>query len=318
MKGASFLWGIWISNAIGTFTYWRRIPAVGLAASLYSLTVFYWPESPLWYASKNRFAECREAHRWLKGKSESAEKELNELIQSRAESVGEIIASKNMLRKEFIVPLSLSMLAVVQYQLSGKLVIAVYAVDILKKLVENETTVYASMLILDGITVVSAYSGCLMIKFFKRRIILLATSSIAVSCLLTLSLYLYLVSLGILSENIYVSLCFLSGFSIAISCGPMVLATSLYGELTPCRYKTTTITILGVEFASLHGLLLKVAPSFIESFGLHGTFLLYGLSSGVCLFLMYLYLPETKDKTLLEIEEYFREKKVDEGRKLVA
>lgn len=36
---------------------------------------------------------------------------------------------------------------------------------------------------------------------------------------------------------------------------------------------------------------------------LHGAFMFYGVMSTICLLLLFKYLPETKDKTLQEIED---------------
>lgn len=57
VKSARLLWGMWISNAIGIYAFWKYIPVVGFSVALWTLTTCFWPESPHWPASKKRFAE---------------------------------------------------------------------------------------------------------------------------------------------------------------------------------------------------------------------------------------------------------------------
>lgn len=321
LKSASGFWGVWVSNAIGSFVFWGYIPIVGFFISLWTLTICFWPESPHWLASKNRFAECRRAHRWLKGRNDSSEMELEKIIQSQTET-DERFCFKNLTfirRREFYLPILISLLVGLLFEFSGKIVIAIYAVDILKKMAKNNANVYSGMLILDGVTVFSAYVGCFLIKQFKRRIILLSTSAAAMFSLLALSLYLYLVKLSIFSESVYISISLLAGFSIFVSCGPSILTSSLCGELTAGKYKAISIIIFAVVFLFLHSTSLKIGLMIFKTLGLPGTFLFYSVGMAFCMFLLYIYLPETKDKTLFEIEEYFKGKeKVDEGRNLVA
>lgn len=323
MKSASFFWGIWLANAIGTFTFWRYIPVVSCVISLNALTVFFWTESPRWLASKNRIVECRKAHRLLNGTGEKAELELNKLIQSQTESAGGGIRTlkdlKFVSQREFYLPLFLCILSVLSYYLCGKLVIAVYAVDMIKKMIKDEATVYYTMLILDGITVFSAYVGCFLTKIYKRRALWFTTFSVAITFLLILSLYIYLVKLSICSENVYLTIFLLIGFCVSISCGPLVLCCSWAGELIAYKYKWISIIIVGLWNNILYAVILKVSPLIVELIGMHGMFLFCALSTGFTTFLMYFYLPETKDKTLTEIEEYFRKNKtVEESRRLVA
>ncbi|CAH0674177.1 unnamed protein product [Spodoptera exigua] len=147
VKTATFYWGIWASNAIGTFFHWRKIPLFGIACSLYTiLTVMIWPESPYWLASKGRFKECAISHRSLKGCDEESEKELQMLINSQKEYIAScgtnymttkesiIDFFKTLKSKEFYKPTFLSTVTGCLGVFSGKLVFAVYAIDILKKI----------------------------------------------------------------------------------------------------------------------------------------------------------------------------------------
>ncbi|XP_021193315.3 facilitated trehalose transporter Tret1 [Helicoverpa armigera] len=316
VKTATFYWGIWASNAIGTFFHWKKIPLFGMVCSLYTLiTVMTWPESPYWLASRGRFEECATSHRALKGCDEESEKELEALITSQKEYIASCSNTKLTLKerlveviktmkcKEFYKPTALSLTTGCLGVLCGKLVFAVYAIDILKKITNNESTAYIAMLILDGFTVLSMYGGCILAKYIKRRTLLLVASSMGVLFLFILSLYLYLIRLNVIVENVYVSISLLVAFSIAVSCGPMTMSISVYGELIPVRSRNLSVCLVALGGKLLIGFTLKLSPTLFKTFGLHGAFLTFGLLSLFIIVLLYKYLPETKDKTLQEIAD---------------
>ncbi|XP_075989623.1 facilitated trehalose transporter Tret1-2 homolog [Anticarsia gemmatalis] len=313
IKTATLLWGIWVSNTIGTFFHWSYIPVVGFFFAIYTTTVFLWPESPYWLASQGKFDECQKAHRWLKGTDEDSEKELQSLIDSQIvyRSQNKHSSCRNMFTtlklKVFYMPLFISMLLVAQFYFSGKLVCSIYAIDIIKKITDSESTAYIGMLILDGVTVFSLYIGCALAKILKRRTLLFISTTIGILFLFIMSLYLYLVKLEIVTENKYLSIFLLACFSWSISCGPILLSTSIYAELIPLRFKSTGITIIACSFNGLQAILLKSSPYIFRTFGMHGTFLFYGIAAAICTLALYKCLPETKDKTLQEIEEYFED-----------
>lgn len=318
MKVATLYWGIWASNAIGTFLHWRTIGIFGITCSLYTLfTVFIWPESPYWLASRGRFEECAVSHRWLKGCDEESEKELQALINKQKEylkSHKQSLSIKGKIKdvylsmssKEFYKPCLIAMLTGTLGCFSGKLVNTVYAIDIIKKITNSEQAAYTGMLVLDGITVLSMYLGCILSKIVKRRPLLLISSSIGTVFLFIISLYLFLIRYSVISENKYVSLSLLTLFSIAISSGPLVMCTSVYAELIPVRSRNLSVCVIAIAALLTVASLLKISPYLFKSFGLHGTFLFFGISSTICIILVYVYLPETKDKTLQEIADSVR------------
>ncbi|KAJ9600460.1 hypothetical protein L9F63_009230, partial [Diploptera punctata] len=55
------------------------------------------------------------------------------------------------------------------------------------------------------------------------------------------------------------------------------------------------------------GGVLKLYPWLIHSLQIHGLFILFTISCGICTIFVYLFLPETQGLSLQEIEEYFRQ-----------
>lgn len=322
IKSATLLWGMWAANTIGAFFHWKYIPMCGMICSIFPLTVLIWPESPYWLATKGRYDECAAAHRWLKGSDPDSEKELETLMDSqiktikRERKVSLSLILKTVRLKEFYKPLLLSLLMAGQYHFSGKFVCSIYSIEIIKRITANDSAAYMGMLILDGVTVFSMYIGCGIAKILKRRTLLLNSSAVGISFLFIISGYLYSVKLQLIEENKYLSIFLLSCFSLSISLGPMIMATSIYGELVPLRFKSSCVITIAVVFNGLHATLLKGSPYIFKTLGLHGMFLFYGIAASIFTILIYKYLPETKDKTLQEIEEYFKDDKTEVKEKL--
>lgn len=317
-KSATFYWGIWISNAIGTFFHWKNIGILIFTCCLYNFSILFWPESPYWLASKGRFEECAKCHRWLKGKDKDSEEELNKLILSSKENLKRrhenrktnpknvIIKFFNTVKaKRFYKPLLLAILTICLYHFSGKLACTGYVIDIIKTITVSESTAYEGMLVLDGITVLGMYAGVYLTKFFKRRPLLLISACIGVLFLFVLSLYLFLIHLNVISENKYLSLFLLMGFSLTISCGPMILSMCFSSELTPLKGRSIFVCIFTLATCSIMGSILKISPYIFKYFSSHGAFLFYAVMSSIFIFILYKVLPETKDKTIQEIEKYF-------------
>lgn len=319
VKSTIFFCGLWVANATGTFSHWKNIAFIAFVFSCCSLTACLWPESPSWLAMKGRFDECATSHRWLKGSDNDSESELENLIKAQREyldtqtiqEVGLHERFKGILStlstKAFYKPLLLSMTVMLLYNFSGKFVCSMYSVELIKRITNSEPTAYIGMLILEAVTIFSMLIGCVLSKYLKRRTLLLTSSSIGIGFLFITSLYLYLISLSVIIEHKVISLLLLTLFSMTFSCGPMILACSVYGELTPIRYRSSSLPILAIFSEVLMATVLKISPYIFRIFGLHGAFLFYGLTSSVFAFILYKYLPESKDKTLQEIEIYFKE-----------
>lgn len=322
IKSASFVWGIWVSNTIGTFFQWKNICLLGVVASVYIVvSVPFWPESPYWLMTKGRLDEGAAAHRWLKGTDHDSRKELIQLTQSQSTKVETKIKTtktclpfvKNNLRrvssKEFYKPVLLGALTYSLYHLSGKLACNVYSIDILKKITTSESAAYTNMLLLDGISVVGMYIGCGLSKCLRRRVLLFASSSIAIVFMCCLSLYLYLINWKATTENHYISICLLMGYTLSLSCGPTILLTSICAELLPIKLRSFALIMISISGNMMTFTVLKICPSLLKALKLQDTFLFFAISSVICLIFLYLYLPETKDRTMQEIRDNIKKKR---------
>lgn len=248
-----------------------------------------------------------------------SEKEVLQLIESQSMKIATKIRTtkkiwpsvkynlRGVSSKEFFMQVLLGALTYVFYNLSGKMVSNVYSIAIFKKITASESAAYTGMLILDGIAVVSIYFGCGLSKYMRRRTLLLVGASIAVAFMCCLSLYLCLISWETIAENYYISICLLIGYTLALGCGPTIISTSICAELLPIKLRSFALIVISMSGDILMFVVLKVYPSLSKAFKLHGTFLFFAISTVICLVFLYFYLPETKDKTMQEIRDTFRE-----------
>ncbi|XP_072949786.1 facilitated trehalose transporter Tret1-like [Epargyreus clarus] len=257
LKTASLYWGIWVSNAIGTFFYWKNIGYFGICCNVYVfVSGYFWYESPYWLASKGRFKECTDSHRHIKGSSAAAEEELQKLLDSQkraleinSDNKNSVLCCSNfvnnfietMRNEQFYKPTLVSFLLMTLYQSSGKLACTIYAIELIKKITQSESTAYKGMLILDGVTVFGMYIGCILAKFLKRRTLMLYCSTSGISFLFIMSLYLYLIELNIIVEHSILSILLLIFYQLSISCGPIILASSMYSEMVPIKFISYSI-----------------------------------------------------------------------------
>nr|XP_032528091.1 facilitated trehalose transporter Tret1-like [Danaus plexippus plexippus] len=309
MKDASFFWGLWMANFIGTFYHWKNVALLGIICSLYTYNVIFWKESPVWLASKGRIEKCKMCFRWIRGTDKDSEKELQELISDEPQIKYDRIRFIDTISSpEFYKPLLLSLVAVAHYHLSAKMVCSLFVLDILKIITKDENSAYTGMLILDGVTVFGTYVGSYLVKILKRRTLYMFTSCCVVACLLIISLYLYLVKWKVLEENNYVLMVFFCMHSAAVSCGPVVLACSVFGEVISPRFQATSYTVTGGTFCIINMIIVKCSHQMFRVFDVSGTFLFYGVMCCICTSYLYMFLPETRNKTPKEIELYFRPK----------
>jgi hypothetical protein len=92
--------------------------------------------------------------------------------------------------------------------------------------------------------------------------------------------------------------------------GFFVLPGIAIGELLPVKIRGACGGYIYAIFNVLLFFIAKVFPAMLHTMGSHGVFWMFGTSSLLGTLFVYLFFPETKGKSLEEIEDYFAEKNV--------
>ncbi|CAK1541254.1 unnamed protein product [Leptosia nina] len=311
-KSATFGWGMLVANTMGTFLHWKSITVLGLTCASYAfLTCLFWPESPYWLASKEKYDECTKSHRWLKGNQEESINELNSLLKTHKEySLIKQEKSQNrtkktltaLFSKTFYKPFGCTMLMLFLYYFSGKMACNVYALQLIKGVTKSDSTAYTGMLVIDAVTVFSMYFTSIVVRFYKRKMLFITTSLIGIMFLLSMSLYLYLCHLDLFEINNFIFLGLLTLYMVVISSGPITISPSIIAELCPLKYRGLFMLLMELVDNIIMGTVVKILPFLLSAIGAHGTFFFYGGSSLFLTLLIFYFIPETKDKTIIEID----------------
>lgn len=319
MKTASVCFGSMVVHILGNFYDWRTIAIQAIVPYILSIMIIYtWPESPAWLASKQQFERSEKSFYWLRGTSEASYKELEALIKAQMEiapmpkkeltlkeSIDDFI--KKFTKKEFVKPLVIVVVGFVLLEMCGRHIFPAYALQIISEITGNKSQSFYYTLCIDIIITASAVSSSILVKIMKRRTLLFSTGFAAFFVLMTVCTYLFLMSRDVVSNVCsLVPIAMFVFYFILVNLGCTPIPLALLGELYPLAHRSVGSAVSGVMISLFLMIGLQITPHLLVSIKVYGTFALYGMIMGICLIILYFILPETKDRTLQEIEDYFK------------
>lgn len=311
-------------HSLGSYYSWQ-ITALVIAFVVFGdlIIVIFSPESPSWLADQGRYDECRKVFRWLRGDGE--DEELERMIEGskivrEAKTVADISESfsKNLKsniaymsttirKREFYKPIFIMIHIYTLGQWAGANILAAYTRDIFSNVIGSEANISLMIITLDIQRIISNTLAVYIIKKIKRRTMLFATVGINLFAFLATAAYTYCRVHNMLSfdhPGIGIALIHLHMFSIAT--GTVPLPFIIAGELFPLEYRSLAGGLSVLFLSSNLFITVKTVPVLFKTVGIHGAYILYAAVVGYCLVIAWWFLPETKDRTLQEIEEEFR------------
>ncbi|CAH1275609.1 unnamed protein product [Diabrotica balteata] len=307
--------GLFTSHLLGTFLSWQNTALVCSLLPLISQIIIYFsPESATWLAGKARAEEAEQAFYWYRGASDKAKNELNILLQCRNHQPKESSKTfkdkiNGILVPEFLKPLGIIAIYIITKQWSGVNAITFYSIHIMQETIGKGVDEYLSTLIIDLLRLFMSVVACVLLKKIKRRPLAIISGVGTFLPLLILSFYIYIAKIYPPFCSSYIPLSCLICFIIFASIGLVPLPSSMLGEVFPVRHRSKGSGISSFIAFSMFFSVVKCVPSMFESYGPSGTFLIFGLVALLSTLFVIVFLPETKDRSLHEIEESFKNKK---------
>ena len=265
-------------------------------AILFFGLLFLTPESPRWLVAKGREPEALSVLTRVGGGTRAAA-EMHEIRENLKEEKGGI---KELLAPHLRIPLMIGVLLPMFSHLSGIAAIMYFAPNILNETIQSVESAFLGAVLVGVVNSAFTFVAITQIDRYGRRKLLLIGVTGA---------FLSLAGVGILfavgSKLVIIPLlCYVASF--AFSYGPVVW--TIIGEIFPTRIRGAAAA-LGTLSLMITGFVITLTnPVLIEKISAAGTFFVYaGLTLPAILFI-WKYVPETKGKTLEEIEKSWLDK----------
>ena len=283
---------------------WRWMLGIGaLPAIAYLFGLLFVPESPRWHAMHGRLDDARRILARAHGDA-VAERELGEVCASLAHETRKSGARlRELWAPELRTVLFIGLVVGVLQQITGINSVLAYATMIFKGVAASDAGMESSFFQTTLITLVNVvftvFALLLIDRIGRRPLMIFGTAGIA--CCLFAAAWGFQTSGG--SPNSTWVLFGLLGFvaSFALSLGPVMWV--LLSEIFPNRVRALAISCVGLVNSSVCFLAQQVFPWQMEHLGGAKTFLIYGVFAVLGVALLIRILPETRGRSLEELEE---------------
>lgn len=272
--------------------------AGGVPALFYFLLIFIVPESPKWLGVKSQFDKAQKILTRIGGES-YGRNEVELLRQQATATASEKVDYRLLMKGKMPKILLVGIVIAVFQQWCGINVIFNYAQEIFASAGYGVSDILFNIVITGVTNVVFTIVGMYTVDRLGRRSLLLF-GAIGLACIYALLGACYYFSISGIAVLLLVML--------AIACYAMTLAPITWvviSEIFPTRVRGMAMAISTFSLWSACFVLTYSFPLLNSGLGAYGTFWLYGL---ICL-LGFLFvkrnLPETKGKSLEEIEQEF-------------
>ncbi|HAL44543.1 MAG: hypothetical protein A2Y12_07295 [Planctomycetes bacterium GWF2_42_9] len=289
-RGSLFNW-LFVSELWRGMLGTEAIPAI-----LFLVMLLIIPESPRWLAEKGFADKALNILIRINGRTEGQKEmsDINDIIKQQTGGIGQIF--EPMFRRPLMICILLPMFA----HLSGIAAVMYFAPKILAEAGLSLKGAFGTAITIGLINFVFTFLAIWKIDKFGRRPLLLGGISGAFLSLLTVGIlfhlnitYKYLVIVPIL---FYIA-CF------AFSFGPGVWV--VISEVFPTRTRGIAVGLGAFALWVTAWGVSQTLPWLIEHIGAGNTFLIYAFLTAPALWFVYIIIPETKGKTLEQIEQHW-------------
>ncbi|CAE5957959.1 unnamed protein product [Arabidopsis arenosa] len=302
--------GIMLAYLLGLFVPWRILAVLGvLPCTLLIPGLFFIPESPRWLAKMGLTDDFETSLQVLRGFDTDITVEVNEIKRSVASSgKRSAIRFVDLKRRRYYFPLMVGIGLLVLQQLGGINGVLFYSSTIFES-----AGVTSSNVATFGVGVVqvvaTAVATWLVDKSGRRLLLMISSIGMTIS-LVIVAVAFYVKEFVSPDSNMYnilsmVSVVGVVAMVISCSLGMGPIPWLIMSEILPVNIKglAGSIATLLNWFVSW---LVTMTANMLLAWSSGGTFTLYALVCGFTVVFVSLWVPETKGKTLEEIQALFR------------
>ncbi|WP_284461526.1 sugar porter family MFS transporter [Chryseobacterium sp.] len=282
-------------------TGWRWMFGSGIIPSvIFVLLLLTVPESPRWLAGQRRNTEALEILSQINGKA-IAQQELESINGSLKDETP--FSFSDVREPKVKRALGIGILLAVFSQITGINAIMYYAPEIFKATGVGSDSAFIQTILVGIINVIFTFVAIRYVdQWGRKKLLLLGTSGMSI-CLFIVGLAFYSQQQG------YLVLIAILGYiaSFAMSLGPLTFV--VIAEIFPTKARATAMSVATFFLWAAVFLVSQTFPILIGSIGNAYTFWLYMLVAVIAFLFIWKRIPETKGKTLEEIENTWQENK---------
>lgn len=271
------------------------------------MVMVYMVESPSWLIANNRLEEAKASLSKLYD-SKEAHEEIETLINTtKTGRNNHQFQWRYFLEPVCYRPFILMSTFFLFQQLSGTFVIVFYAIDIVNEVKISIDPYFAIVLIAATRTVASGFVS-VMSKRVGRRPLSLASGIGMTACMVMLAVYTICIKQRVIMDDQFdwLPLTFLMAYYFTATLGFLTMPFAMSAEVFPSKVRglaTGMVTSIGYIGSFV---MVKLYPDTLHyKLGIFPLFLFFAAMSAAGTVFVAFCLPETKGKTLLEIEENF-------------
>jgi SP family arabinose:H+ symporter-like MFS transporter len=292
----AYIAGIY-DNAWNVEQGWRWMFGSGLIPSIiFILLLFVVPESPRWLAQENRWKEAEDILAKVNGE-EGGKMELQSIRTSLDEKpVPFMQLLKPGLRTALIIGVILSILS----QVTGINVIMYYAPEIFKSTGDGSSSALLQTILVGGINLLMTIVAIKYVDQLGRKKLLLIGAAGMAICLALIGYAFY--SDSVEGYGVLIGILLYISF-FAISLGPLTFV--VVAEIFPTHIRGRAMSV-AIFFLWLSVYIVsQTFPMLLEGIGSAWTFWIYMIMSVIAFLFVLKFIPETKGKSLEEIQEFW-------------
>ncbi|GAB6023279.1 Facilitated trehalose transporter Tret1 [Chamberlinius hualienensis] len=300
--------GILYTYGFGSFLNWQWLVIAILGfLILMSVALIFIVDSPRYLFASGQIEACKESIVWLRGKSVNIDAEISEL-KEMVESAKDKASFSDFAQPQLWKPLAISVGLMIFQQFSGINVVMFYTVDIFQ-MANIDMDPNLQTIVVGVVGVVGTLVSVGISDLVGRRILLLASGFLMAISMAGLGTFFYLLNdnLGVPPPNLSwlpITCLVLFNFGFDVAYGP--IPWLMMGELFPQRARGLASSIATASNWLCAFIMTKFWTNMIDAMGAYGGYWLCCAFCVASIFFIIIFVPETKGKTLEEIEESFK------------
>ncbi|KAL4282813.1 hypothetical protein GQ457_16G013770 [Hibiscus cannabinus] len=302
--------GLMLAYLLGLFVEWRILAVLGILPCSFLIPgLFFIPESPRWLAKMGMTEDFEASLQVLRGFDVDISVEVNEIKRSVASTTRRTtIQFAELERRRYWFPLMVGIGLLMLQQLSGTNGVVYYSSTIFKDAGVKSSN--AATFGVGAIQVIATAISTWLMDKAGRRLLLIVSSSGMTFSLLIVAVSFFVKDAVSSDSSVYSIMGIMSvvgvvAMIVSFSLGMGAIPWIIMSEILPVNVKglAGSIATLSNWFCSW---VVTITANLLLEWSSGGTFTIYTVVSACTIVFVTLFVPETKGRTLEEIQSSFR------------